>query len=166
MNSKPILIIFLIIVLIVIGVWAYSDMQTKKSAAEVAAAEMAQVRDVVTSFGKKMQLVPLSGTKEIADTAMQENYSGLVSSELLSAWMADPANAPGRLTSSPWPDRIEISSVVKNANGSYAVAGNVIEITSVELENGGIAATYPVSITVSKINGNWVISAFAKGTYQ
>jgi hypothetical protein len=92
---------------------------------------------------------------------MQEQYAGLVSPELLQRWMDDVSRAPGRISSSPWPDRIEIASVAEETSDKYLVTGRVVEVTSVEAANGGTTNEIPVSITVEKLEGRWVITDFA-----
>jgi len=80
--------------------------------------------------------------------------------------MADPDKAPGRLVSSPWPDRIEIDSVVAQPDGSFLVTGSVIEITSTEVGTDQAAAEYPVEATVSSVDGNWRITNWVAGEYE
>jgi hypothetical protein len=97
---------------------------------------------------------------------MEENYGGLVSPKLISKWESDPANAPGREVSSPWPDRIEISSIDKITNDSYSVKGDIIEVTSVEEKNGGAAAKRPIELSVVRNNKGWIIDDVILGAYS
>ncbi|MFA5087335.1 MAG: hypothetical protein WC470_03490 [Candidatus Paceibacterota bacterium] len=159
MKNKIIYAVILIIIAAAIGGWVYYQQASKNIS------DKAQAQAVVVAFGKKMQNVPLAGTKEIAATAIQNNYADYVAPQLLNAWIYDPTKAPGRLTSSPWPDRIEISSIAKNRDGDYIVIGNVVEITSVEVENGGIADKYPILIGLKKINDKWMIWLFTKTSF-
>ena len=76
---------------------------------------------LVESFGKKLQQVSLLAPPEDLKKNMEENYGSYVTSELLTQFLNDPDNAPGRLTSSPWPDRIEITSTEKTSEGLYEV---------------------------------------------
>src|SRR5262245_4137528 len=62
-----------------------------------------EVRRVVTEFGQELKQVPLSADRETAVAAMKDHYGKFVSPLLLEEWTANPAIAPGRLTSSPWP---------------------------------------------------------------
>ncbi len=124
------------------------------------------VEDLVKNFGKKLQMVSLQAPKDVLKTSMQENYGHLVPRELLSKWISDPLKAPGRLTSSPWPDRIEILSTRKLAENKYEVKGEIIEITSVEKESGGAAAKRPITIMVEKINDNWLITDVTLSAYD
>jgi hypothetical protein len=57
------------------------------------------------------------------EKSMDENYGGYVTPELMKKFLSDPENAPGRLASSPWPDRIEIASAEKISEGLYKVGG-------------------------------------------
>ena len=125
-----------------------------------AAEEEGAVRYVVESFGKRLQNVPLQ-SPDVAQT-IREQYTEFVSPELLEAWMDDLSKAPGRMVSSPWPDRIEITDIVREEPDRYAVTGFVIEITSVELVNGGVAAKIPVHIIVERQGGRWIITEYAE----
>jgi hypothetical protein len=48
----------------------------------------------------------------------------------------------------------------------YTVYGEIIEITSVELVNGGAAAKRPATIDVQKVNDRWLISGVTIGEYM
>ena len=122
-------------------------------------------RNVVTSFGAQLKNIPLSGEPEIARQAIEEKYAEFVSLELLEQWKKIPAGAPGRLTSSPWPERIEITEIVSQGNG-YVVSGNVIYMTSVEETQGGIARSQPVVILVVRNNDGWRIAAYQEKQTQ
>jgi exodeoxyribonuclease V alpha subunit len=101
------------------------------------------VRALVEAFGKTLQKVSLSAPKDVVGTSIEENYSGYVTPELLQKWQADPQSAPGHVVSSPWPDRIDILRMEIVDKNQYTVYGEIIEITSVELVNGGAAAKRP-----------------------
>jgi hypothetical protein len=124
------------------------------------------VLSLVKSFGSKLQLVSLQASEEIVKKTMEENYGEYVSQELLAKWSSDPLNAPGRLTSSPWPDRIEILSVEKIARNEYKVKGEVIEITSAEQVSGGVAAKRQITLTVKKTDKGWLIDEVVLGAYE
>jgi hypothetical protein len=118
------------------------------------------IRAAVGEFGAKLKNVSLAGPNNIIAQSIKNNYTAFVTPELLREWMNDPRKAPGRLTSSPWPDRIEITSISKHRNGSYRVEGNVIEITSKELAEGGMSGSYPIRLTIIPKSGLWYISEF------
>jgi len=120
--------------------------------------EEAQIKDLVFNFGKRLQNVPL-----LAPDAAQEikiQYSEFLSPSLLEMWMNDVSKAPGRMVSSPWPDRIEITNLSKEGSDKYEVTGNVIEVTSVEVVNGGAANKIPVRMVVQKVQGSWYITNY------
>lgn len=117
---------------------------------------------VVTSFGRVLQMVPLSGDPEAARQAMAAHYAPYVSELLLAEWKDDPRRAPGRLTSSPWPARIEPETLAEAAGGGYVVEGRVIEITSKELVEGGSAREYAVRAVVEELEEGWRITEFAR----
>jgi hypothetical protein len=123
------------------------------------------VRALVEAFGKTLQMVSLSAPKDVAASSIGENYNSYVTTELLQKWQADPQSAPGRVVSSPWPDRIDILRTEMSDKNQYTVYGAVIEVTSVELTNGGAAAKRPVMIVVQKVNDRWLISNVTVGEY-
>lgn len=130
-----------------------------------AAADQQAVRKVVTDFGQKMKTVSLMAPESIVKESLQKNYGDLVSPELLAKWQNDPVNAPGRVSSSPWPDRIEISSVQKSSDDTYGVKGEVIAITSTEVGSDKAAARRSITCTVKKFTPGWRIDAVKLGNY-
>jgi len=125
----------------------------------------ATVTTLVEGFGKKLQAVSLLAPAEIVSRSIQESYGDYVSPDLLAEWKRDPQKAPGRIVSSPWPDRIEILDLEKLSESGYAVKGEVIEITSVELLNGGVAAKRPIALQVEKFENRWLITFVKLGEY-
>lgn len=95
--------------------------------------------------------------EDIAKESLKENYGDFVSLTLLEKWQNDPANAPGRVSSSPWPERIDIVSVEKLSDSEYEVYGNIIYMTSVEMIQGGIAGSKTVTLNIKNIEGKWLI---------
>ncbi|MDO9065494.1 MAG: hypothetical protein Q7U96_00220, partial [Chloroflexota bacterium] len=95
-------------------------------------------------FGRKLRMVSLQSPN--TGVEIREQYSEFVSAELLQRWISDPSLAPGRITSSPWPDRIEIASITKKEPGQYIANGFVVEVTSLEVVHGGAARGVPVQI--------------------
>ncbi|HEX2945862.1 MAG TPA: hypothetical protein VHT96_07885 [Clostridia bacterium] len=124
------------------------------------------VRALVEGFGKKLSMVSLLAPKNIAAKSIEENYAGYVTPELLRKWMSNPQSAPGRMVSSPWPDHIGILNVEAADNDQYTVYGEIFEVTSAELVNGGAAAKRPATITVRKTDGRWLISDVSLGEYS
>jgi len=124
------------------------------------------VTDLVKSFGDRLKSVSLLAPKDTVVKSIEENYGNLVTPELLEKWKADPQNAPGRLTSSPWPERIDIKSVKRLNSDAYEVQGEVIEVTSVEVEKGGAAASRPITLGIKRVEGRWLIDSVTLGEYQ
>lgn len=121
--------------------------------------EESAVRQVVENFGQVMKQVPLSGSREVAVQAMDEHYRGYVSAGLLSRWKSDPSTALGRLTSSPWPERIEIERIERQAGTRFAVFGEVVMFTSSALAGNGEAGRDKIEIRVEDVGDEtWLIS--------
>lgn len=124
------------------------------------------ITQLVKDFGSKLQNVSLLSPTDILQKSIKENYGDYLSQNLLNDWLEDPSIAIGRLTSSPWPDRIEVISIEKQLENSYIVKGEVIEITSVEMENNGVAARQSIELVVNKVQGNWVIDSISTNQYD
>lgn len=122
--------------------------------------EESEVRSVVEDFGRRLKAVSLRSP--CVQEEMQEQYSELVSPELLQQWMGDAMQAPGRIVSSPWPDRIEITSVVQETYDEYRIAGYVVEVTSAELISGEALNRMPVRMTVERGEDGWVITEYSQ----
>lgn len=122
------------------------------------------IKDLVTAFGGKLQNVSLLAPQEVLVKSLEENYADYVVPALLEEWKANPQKAPGRMVSSPWPDRIEITSIEKTSNTAYTVQGDIIEVTSTEQETGEAAAKQPVTLKVKKADGSWLIHEVTLGT--
>ncbi len=125
--------------------------------------DMIAVIKLIGDFGEKLRSVSL--LSDDVQSALETNYGEYVAPQLLSKWQADPPNAPGRLVSSPWPDYIEISSVDRRSDESYKIEGYVVEKTSVEAENGGVAAKRAITLYVNYDNGRWLIDDVTLGNY-
>jgi glycine cleavage system H lipoate-binding protein len=121
--------------------------------------------NLVKSFGEKLKMVSLLAPEDMVKDSIKEYYGEFVSPELLEKWLNDPAKAPGRTISSPWPERIDIISAEKLSDTEYEVKGNIIKVTSVELAEGGIAATRPAKFLVRNIDGKWLIDDIKLGDY-
>ena len=138
-----------------------SDPDASEAAAEEA------VKGLVEEFGKKLRMVSLLAPEDMLRKSMREHYAAYVSPALLEAWGNDPASAPGRLTSSPWPDRIEVRSVEKLADDAYRVEGDIIETAGADGNGGGEpAAKRPVTLEVRKIDGRVLIDTAELGEYE
>jgi len=160
---KKVLIV-LMVMMISLGLFGCSNQGVEvKSSDEV---DKKAVTAVVEGFGQKLQQVSLLASSEDLKKSINENYASYVTKELLDKFLSAPENAPGRLTSSPWPDRIEIASAEKTSEGVYKVEGTIIEITSAEQGTGNAAAKRPITLEVKKTEDKWLISSVVMGDYQ
>lgn len=123
--------------------------------------EKRSVRNVVEGFGGQLQKISLAANETQVREEIEANYRSYVSDELLDTWLAAPALAPGRETSSPWPARIEIDSITPQAK-TYIVLGRVVLMTSAEEATGedDNAGTVPVVIQLVKTEVGWRIAAY------
>jgi hypothetical protein len=154
-----------IVILLIVAFGVYFFMRNSSSPAVTNTQEEAQVRTVVENFGKKLQNVSLLAPTVVTD--MQREYGDLVTSGLIAKWSTDPLNAPGRSTSSPWPDRIEIDTVTKTDTSIYHITGHIVEIATAS--NGGTTtpvARRAITLTVEKISGSWRITDVVLGEYD
>lgn len=136
------------------------------NAAQPTSSDENAVSKLVEDFGKKLQSVSLLAPAKILKESIQENYGPYVTSALLQKWQNDPSAAPGRKTSSPWPDRIDILSMTyMAAEDTYTVQGEIIEITSAD-QAGTAAAKRPVTLGIVKSDGEWKIDSVTLGEYE
>jgi hypothetical protein len=120
------------------------------------------IRALVTDFGTTLQNVSLFASDR-AD-AMQQHYAAYISPELLAAWISGDPNALGRHSSSPWPDSIEVVEV-RTSGERYVVEANVIEVANAS-DRTEPAAVYPVTLTLEKRGGTWMITRAEKGAHS
>lgn len=150
-----------LIVLLTLGGGLYLSMGRKKiSGVQTQTDGSAAVQELVENFGDRLKDVSLLAPKDLVDQEIEADYGSLVTPDLLKEWKADPSRAPGRLTSSPWPEKIEIQNLQAIDESSYRVAGLVDEISSQEKTAGGAGQQYPVSLKVERMGGRWLISGF------
>jgi hypothetical protein len=124
-------------------------------------AEDAAVRAVVADVGSKMKDVSLLAPDAGAQIAAQ--YGSDITPELLAQWQADPMGAPGRQTSSPWPERIEVVEVTQEGDRATAEA-NIIEVANGQAGTE-VAAVQPATFMLQKRAGQWLVSGMQKGAY-
>jgi hypothetical protein len=124
------------------------------------AADSAAARDVVHRFGERLQRVSLLAPDSLARASIRSEYAPFVSPALLESWMARPANAPGRSTSSPWPAGIEITGGSAPPSGGtpqIVYVGNIVERTSTT-PPGQASGKTPVRITLVRGPQGWRIA--------
>lgn len=113
---------------------------------------------VVEQFGERLKLV--SVWSPAAEEDLRSQYADLVSPALLDQWAVALPEAPGRKASSPWPERIEVTTVEEIASGRFSVSAKIIEMTSWEVTHGGVANEIPVTLTVDTIEGRCLITQY------
>lgn len=98
----------------------------------MAACDSTEAKQLVEEFGRRLNRVSLLAPDTVRVREIRSAYEGLVTDDLLDRWLDDPSSAPGRSTSSPWPDRIEIESVEALPDGDCQVSGATIWVTSAD----------------------------------
>ena len=148
-RKEYFLLVVGLVLLIVTGVAVYYIQRAPNRSRD-----MAQISTLVTSFGGYEKSISLQADTELLKNDIQANYGQFVTSALLQEWRANPTHAPGRLTSSPWPDRIEIDSISPQGAG-YTVSGRIIMLAS-----EGESSQVPVVLIVLRENDQWKIAAY------
>jgi hypothetical protein len=123
--------------------------------------DAASVRVTVANFGDELGSVSLLAPRADVEKAMDQHYALYIHPDLLAKWKADPRSALGRLTSSPTPDRIDITSTVKNADGTYTILGNIIEVANGSSGKEVVAST-PIRFTLAQGGDGWQITGYEK----
>ena len=124
------------------------------------AADSVAARTVVLRFGERLQRVSLLAPDSLLRASIRSEYGPFVSPALLKSWLARPTNAPGRLTSSPWPAGIEISGTSVAPSGGtpqIVYVGNIVERTS-STPRGGSSGKTPIRITLVRGPQGWRIA--------
>jgi len=123
------------------------------------------LRETVEGFGRALQQVSLLAPDRLLEASLREHYAAFVTPALLQQWTSDPALAPGRLTSSPWPDRIEIESITRDAE-KCVVRGFVVYATSADsamnMDGAGSDALREDVALRLVHDDRWRISAFQR----
>ncbi|MEK9160482.1 MAG: hypothetical protein AAB440_00390 [Patescibacteria group bacterium] len=114
---------------------------------------------VVEAFGNRLKDVSLLALPVLTAAAMDTYYAPYVASETLDTWKQNPESAPGRLTPSPWPERIDVGTTTREENTAQ-VEGVIVEYTSEIAAYGGQAIGYPVVVTLERRAEGWKITSF------
>jgi hypothetical protein len=155
---------FLIVVFIGVGVWVYirghrienGTIRTDTVMNEKAQGKAQQeIRAQVEAFGGALQKVSL--LSPTAATDIERIYAPYITTSLRAQWSAHPETALGRMTSSPWPDHIDVVDIEAMENGMYTVRAVLTYLTSEELEHGGDAGTATLSLLVVSEDDTWKI---------
>ncbi|PKM87529.1 hypothetical protein CVU83_02935 [Candidatus Falkowbacteria bacterium HGW-Falkowbacteria-2] len=121
------------------------------------------VRETVLTLGERLKNVSLLSPN--VNSEIRDNFRDLVTTELLSEWQARPELAPGRLVSTPIPDRIEIRSLQRQAADRYRVDADIVEVASGSTGSEG-ESRRGIALTLIKIEDRWVISSASLAPYD
>lgn len=121
----------------------------------------ARARAVAAEFVAQMQHVSTTGEAAEVQAAIDQYYAPYITPELLAEWSNDPTSAPGRATSSPWPDRLFIKSITEQGE-SFVINADVLYVTSKEAESpeDDAAGVMIVTILVVPTDDGYRIAAF------
>ena len=162
MNKKILSILGAVLgILIIIAALLYINYYNKKDKNYDPISQESAV-NVVTEFGKVLQKVPLTAEKDVIAKTIKKEYTPYISKDLLDKWLNEPASAPGRDVSSPWPDHIEITQT-RAVGDEYQINGNLIYMTSNEVEHGGNAGIRQISAIVYMYQKDALITDFLVG---
>lgn len=120
--------------------------------------ESPHVRAVAERLGESLKEVPLLAPDSIVIAAIREAYGTLVTPTLLERWVDEPSTAPGRDVSSPWPETIEVDSLVAAGEDVCRVYAEVVYATSAD--SGAREGVFREPVTLEVTRGGWKISAF------
>lgn len=89
--------------------------------------------------------------------AVDSNLKRLMTDRLYNEFTTYADVVPGKPMSGPYPESIKIDSVQKLDGTSYTVNGKIIGMTSVEMTQGGNAGETPITLTLKKVDGTWLV---------
>jgi hypothetical protein len=152
-----------IVLLLVISVGGYFLFRPSETPSPNEA-DINAIYEVVGEFGARLKDVEITASNQNVITAVDFNLKLLITNRLYQELVQNMSKIPGRYVSSPWPERIEIASVQRLDSGSYTVNGSQILMTSDALAHGGNAGETPITLTLKKVNGTWLIDDVTGGT--
>lgn len=154
--KKTISIVAIIILAGFIGLLVFNNYKKNEIISD---STRSTIEETVNNFGNQLQKVSLLAPEDILKASIQSQYSSFVSTELLNNWLTNPQNAPGRTVSSPWPDHIEINSIQSSKKG-YEVKGDIVFMTSNEVEHGGETGRQSIYLFLKNIDGKLLITDY------
>jgi hypothetical protein len=152
-----------IVLLLLISVGGYFLSKPARTQ-QLSETDVNAIYQVVGEFGARLKDVVITTSDQDMMTAVDVNLKQLVTDRLYQVFVQDKARIPGRYVSSPWPERIEINSVQMLDSGSCTLHGNQVLMTSDNVAHGGNAGEEPITLTLKKVNGTWLIDDVAGGT--
>jgi hypothetical protein len=147
--------------------WRIASAELKQESPErcdagvaLGAASVDTVAALVGAFGRQLASVSLLAPADVVSREMRAQYSSFVTPALLDTWLEQPAEAPGRRVSSPWPARIDVLEVRPQDDGRWTVSGDLVHLTSEALFRGGAASREPLRIRVARDGGALRITSY------
>jgi hypothetical protein len=145
--------VVLLLVISIAGFFLYrAPVRSLPSAADINA-----IYQVVGEFGARLKDVVITTSDQDVISAVDFNLKQLITDRLYQVFVQDKIRIPGRYVSRPWPERIEINSVQMLDSGSYTVHGNQVVMTDDTVAHGGNAGEEPITLTLKKVNGVWLV---------
>lgn len=121
--------------------------------------DVAEVTRVVRAFGARLRLVSTLGPPEDASREIRNEYSPFVTPRLLEDWIENPAAAPGRQVSNPWPRGIDVAEV-SGSGDVRTVSGTVALVTTADTAQ--VVEREPVTIEVVRSGDRWRIGSVTR----
>jgi len=164
MNTKGLVrfIVIGIVLLLVISVGEYFLLKPSTTTPP-SAADINAIYQVVGEFGARLKDVVITTSDQDVITAVDFNLKQLITDRLYQVFVQDKIRIPGRYVSSPWPERIEINSIQMLDSGSYTVHGSQVVMTDDTVAHGGNAGEEPITLTLKKVSGVWLIDDVIRG---
>jgi hypothetical protein len=159
-KTNRIIGIVAVIVLLIVGV--FLALYFGPAARESRGNDQAEA--VLMEFGATLKNVSLLADAAALAQAIDQNYAPYITPELLADWKANPTHVPGRLTSSPWPERLTIGTITEQGSGRI-VTGEVILVTNGDTA-GATADTVPYVAQLIPTDGGWKIAAYQEEKVQ
>jgi hypothetical protein len=147
-------------------IWRQIGEKRKTNSGRRSITKKKAVAKLVEEFGTKLKLVSLLAPQDVLVKSMEEHYGKYVTGELLAKWQSNPELAPGRAVSSPWPERIQIGTIEKIAKQTYRVTGEIVEVTSADLDKENAANKVPVTLIVKRFEHGWLIDDVSIGSHE
>lgn len=128
---------------------------------EELAANRAAAIEVVEAFGERIVHVSKLAPPDSVTDQIRDQYGPYVTTLLLGGWLSDPASAPGRETSSPWPAGLEVREATPVGGTAVDVVGEVLFLNQVD---AAPVLRKPVRLRVVRgQDGAWRISEWTTG---
>ena len=158
MNTKGLVrfIVIGIVLLLVISVGEYFLLKPSTTTPPNPA-DINAIYQVVGEFGARLKDVVITTSDQNVITAVDFNLKQLITDRPYQVFVQDKIRIPGRYVSSPWPERIEINSIQMLDSGSYTVNGSQVVMTDDTVAHSGNAGETPITLTLRKVNGIWLV---------